>query len=216
MVTNLSASNSLVSGWVRELRDVQLQKDRMRFRRNMERIGEIAAYEISKVLAYKEITIETPLAETTCAVLAIQPVLVTILRAGMPLYQGLLSYFDHADSAFAGSYRKHSADGSFEISNLYMTSPPLDGRPLIIADPMLATGASMVATLTSLLEYDHPSEIHLVCAIAAKEGIELVLKHFPSVNIWTAAIDKDLTDKAYILPGLGDAGDLAFGEKRQS
>jgi uracil phosphoribosyltransferase len=215
MVTNLSAANSLVSQWLREIRDTQIQTDRMRFRRNIERIGEAIAYEISKTLPYEEVGVTTPLTTTKCQVLAQQPVVVTLLRAGIPLFNGLLNSFDQADSAFLGSYRKHNADASFEIAQLYMTSPPLADRPLIVADPMLATGASLVTALRDLLEFDQPSTIHVACAIATQQGIDFVLKNFPQVYIWTAAIDEGLNAKSYIVPGLGDAGDLAFGEKRQ-
>lgn len=216
MVTNLSSNNSLISLWVREIRDTSIQTDRMRFRRNMERIGEVAAYEISKQLSYKEIDIQTPLGEASCRELEQQPVLATILRAGVPLHQGLLNYFDKADNAFIAAYRKHHRDGSFEIEQHYFTSPGLEGRPLIIADPMLATGSSLVLAIQTLTEHESPSEIHIVTAIACTIGIEFVEKHFPQAHIWSAAIDDELTARGYIVPGLGDAGDLAFGNKLQS
>lgn len=215
MVTNFSATNSLVGKWMQELRDITLQDDRMRFRRNLERLGEVAAYEISKVLPYTEVPVQTPLAATRAMVLTAEPVIATIFRAGLPLYQGMLNFFDHADSAFIGAYRKHDKDGAFLIEQQYMASPPLAGRPLIVADPMLATGSSMVLALAALTEFDKPSEIHLVAAIAAPEGIELVKAAYPDVHIWLGAIDDGLTAGKYILPGLGDAGDLSFGEKRQ-
>jgi uracil phosphoribosyltransferase len=215
MVTNLTASNSVVSEWIREIRDVNIQSDRMRFRKNIERIGEAAAYEVSKVLPYKEVSVQTPLASTTCRVLDQQPVVGTIFRAGMMLYHGILNFFDHADSAFIGAYRKHAPDGSFLIAQQYIASPPLAGRPLILADPMLATGASVVEALKALLEYDQPSQLHVVCVIAAAPGIAFVQEHYPHAYIWAGAIDNELTAHKYILPGLGDAGDLAFGEKRQ-
>ncbi len=216
MLTNLSLSNSLMSEWVSEIRDVEIQQDRMRFRRNMERIGEICAYEISKTLTYKFIDTPTVMGEATCAVLDVQPVLATILRAGLPLYQGLLNYFDKADSAFIGAYRKHNQDETFEIDQTYITSPELDGRPLIIADPMLATGASLMLAITSLIDEARPSQIHVVTAIACTVGIEAIARRFPDVHIWAAAVDDELTAKSYIVPGLGDAGDLAFGKKIQS
>jgi len=216
MVTNLSDNNSLLSQWVREIRDVSIQGDRMRFRRNMERIGEIAAYEISKVLPYKNVTIQTPLGEANCVELVQQPVLATILRAGVPLHHGLLNYFDLADNAFIAAYRKHHRDGSFEIEQHYVTSPSLEGRPLIIADPMLATGASLVLAIETLTEQEQPSEIHVVCAVACTVGIDLLIRKFPNVHIWSATIDDELTARGYIVPGLGDAGDLAYGSKRQS
>ncbi len=215
MVHNLSSTNNLVSCWVRELRDVTIQTDSARFRRNMERIGEVAAYEISKLLDYQKVAIETPIMGTVGLEPASQPVLATIMRAGLPLYQGLLNYFDKADSAFIGAYRKHNSDGSFVIDQHYMASPSLNGRPLILADPMLATGASMVLALKSLLEYDQPTQLHIVCAIASKAGILYLENNFPNAHIWVAAIDETLNSSAYIVPGLGDAGDLSFGKKRQ-
>jgi uracil phosphoribosyltransferase len=215
MVINLSEQNSLVSVWMRELRDINIQGDRARFRHNIERIGQVAAYEISKHLAYTQVPVQTPVEATTASVLHTQPVLATILRAGLPLYQGLLSFYDRADTAFIGAYRKHSADGSFEIAQGYVASPALAGRPLLLADPMLATGASMIQTLHSLMEPDKPSQLHIVCVIAAPEGIEAVRQRFPDAWIWVGAIDKCLNADKYIVPGLGDAGDLCFGEKRQ-
>lgn len=216
MVTNLSLSNSLVSEWVSEIRDVDIQLDSMRFRRNIERIGEVSAYEISKTLPYKYVDTPTALGEATCAVLESQPVLATIMRAGLPLYQGLLNYFDKGDSAFIGAYRKHSNEETFEIDQPYITCPELEGRTLIIADTMLATGASLMLALDSLTEYDQPSQIHVVTAIACSVGIEAIARRYPDVHIWAAAIDDELTAKSYIVPGLGDAGDLAFGKKRQA
>ncbi len=216
MVTNLSLSNSLVSQWISELRDADVQLDSMRFRRNLERIGEVTAYEISKTLPYKYVETPTVMGEATCAVLESQPVLATILRAGLPLYQGLLNYFDKADSAFIGAYRKHSPDESFEIDQTYMTSPELEGRTLIVADAMLATGASLILALQTLTEYDQPKQIHVVTVIACTVGIEAIARKFPDVHIWAAAIDDELTAKSYIVPGLGDAGDLCFGQKRQA
>ncbi|MBS1690560.1 MAG: uracil phosphoribosyltransferase, partial [Bacteroidetes bacterium] len=165
MLTNLSTTNTILCEWLREIRDTSLQMDRMRFRRNMERIGEIAAYEISKVLPWQQADIQTPMGELNCSCLAAQPVLATILRAGLPLHQGLLNYFDKADSAFVAAYRKHHRDGSFEIEQQYITSPTLDDRILIISDPMLATGASMVLALQTLLEEATPAQIHIVTAI---------------------------------------------------
>ncbi len=215
MVTDLSAQSSLVSVWMRELRDVQIQKDRARFRRNIERIGQVAAYEISRELTYQDEEIQTPLAPAMTRTLASQPVLATILRAGLPLYQGLLSYFDDADSAFIGAYRRHAADGSFDVAQGYMASPAIAGRTLIVADPMLATGASMVQALETLMEFDKPAQMHVVSVVASPEGIATLERHFPNAHIWTAAIDSGLNAEKYILPGLGDAGDLSFGEKRQ-
>ena len=215
MIVNLSEKHSLVSNWVAELRDVNIQNDRMRFRRNLERIGEVAAYEISKVLPFAEKEIQTPLGIAEHKMMKEQPVLATILRAGLPLHQGLLNYFDKADNAFISAYRKHHKDGSFEISLEYISCPELENRVLIISDPMLATGASLVKTIQYLKDEGSPSSIHIVAAIACTVGIEYVKREAPSVTIWCGDIDDELTAKGYIVPGLGDAGDLAFGTKVQ-
>ncbi|MBK6937669.1 MAG: uracil phosphoribosyltransferase [Chitinophagaceae bacterium] len=215
MVVNLSEKHSLVSNWVSELRDVNVQTDRMRFRRNLERIGEAIALEISKVLPFEEKEIQTPLGIATHKILKEQPVLATILRAGLPMHQGLLNYFDKADNAFVSAYRKHNKDGSFEISLEYISCPELDNKVLIISDPMLATGSSLVKTIQFLKEEGNPSSIHIVAAIACTVGIEYVKRLVPSVTIWCGDIDDELTAKGYIVPGLGDAGDLAFGNKLQ-
>jgi uracil phosphoribosyltransferase len=215
MVVNLSENHSLVSNWIAQLRDVQVQVDRLRFRRNLERIGEVAAYEISKTLPWTDLEVETPLGAHSSMVLKSQPVLATILRAGLPMHQGLLNYFDKADNAFISAYRKHHRDGSFEISLEYISCPDLEGRILIISDPMLATGASLVKTIQHLREEGSPAEIHVVCAIACTVGIEYLQREAPNLKIWCGDIDDELTAKGYIVPGLGDAGDLAFGEKLQ-
>lgn len=215
MVINLSEQHSLISNWVSELRNVQVQTDRMRFRRNLERIGEVAAYEISKQLAWEEREIQTPLGVATHKMLKEQPVLATILRAGLPLHNGLLNFFDQADNAFISAYRKHHKDGSFEISLDYVSCPELENRVVIISDPMLATGSSLVKTIQFLREEGRPSEIHIVAAIACTVGIEYVQREEPSAKIWCGDIDDELTAKGYIVPGLGDAGDLAFGNKVQ-
>lgn len=217
MVLNLSDTHSLISNWVSELRNVNIQSDRMRFRRNLERIGEIAAYEISKQLPFKEEEIQTPLGLHTSKVLEQQPVLATILRAGLPLHNGMLNYFDKADNAFISAYRKHHRDGSFEINVEYMSCPSLDNRIVIISDPMLATGASLVKTIAVMKEEGEPAEIHVVTAIACTVGIEYVHRESgEDIKIWCGDIDDELTAKGYIVPGLGDAGDLAFGPKNQS
>lgn len=215
MTVNLSDQHSLISTWVSELRNVDIQNDRMRFRRNLERIGEVAAYEISKTLPWKEVEIQTPLGTATHKVLEEQPVLATILRAGLPLHQGMLNYFDNADNAFISAYRKHHKDGSFEISLEYISCPELENRTVIISDPMLATGSSLVKTIQYLRNEGRPKEIHVVAAIACTVGIEYVVREEPSVKIWCGDIDDELTAKGYIVPGLGDAGDLAFGTKIQ-
>jgi uracil phosphoribosyltransferase len=215
MVINLSQQHSLMSNWVGEIRDVNVQADRMRFRRNLERIGEIAAYEISKSLPFNETEIQTPLGMSVTKTLRDQPVLATILRAGLPLHQGLLNYFDKADNAFISAYRKHNKDGSFEISLEYISCPEIENRVLIISDPMLATGSSMVKTIHFLKDEGRPYHIHIVSAIACTVGIEYVKREEPGVTIWCGDIDDELTAKGYIVPGLGDAGDLAFGSKLQ-
>jgi uracil phosphoribosyltransferase len=215
MIVNLSQQHSLISNWVSELRNVDVQTDRMRFRRNLERIGEVAAYEISKVLAFKEVEVETPLGTANCKLLESQPVIATILRAGLPLHQGILNYFDKADNAFISAYRKHDKDGSFEISLDYISCPELEDRVLIISDPMLATGSSLVKTIQYLKAEGRPKQIHIVAAIACTVGIEYVKREDPAVTIWCGDIDDELTAKGYIVPGLGDAGDLAFGVKVQ-
>ena len=216
MVINLSATHSLVSNWVSELRHTDIQTDRMRFRKNLERTGEAIAYEISKTLEWEERDIPTPLGISVCKVMKEQPILATILRAGLPLHQGVLNYFDKADNAFVSAYRKHHRDGSFEISIEYVSCPDLDNRVLIISDPMLATGASLVKTLQALKAEGQPKEIHIISAIACTVGIEFVRREEPGVKIWCGAIDDELTAKGYIVPGLGDAGDLSFGSKTQS
>lgn len=217
MIINLSQHHSLLSNWVAELRDINIQGDRMRFRRNLERIGEIAAYEISKELPWKTVEVPTPLGSHESKVLEQQPVLATILRAGLPLHNGMLNYFDKADNAFISAYRKHHRDGSFDISLEYMSSPSLDGHILIISDPMLATGASLVKTVEYLKNEGSPKVIHIVVAIACTVGIEYVHRECgEDVKIWCGDIDDELTAKGYIVPGLGDAGDLAFGNKTQA
>ena len=216
MIINLSEHHSLVSNWIGELRDTSIQPDRMRFRRNIERIGEVAAYEISKFLEHKEVEITTPLGISKQKILKEQPVLATILRAGLPLHQGLLNYFDMADNAFIAAYRKHHPDGSFEISLEYMACPQIENRTIILCDPMLATGASLVKTIEFLAREGTFSEIHIVTVIACTEGIDYVRRHVPKSKIWCGDIDNELTAKGYIVPGLGDAGDLCYGEKIQS
>ena len=216
MVINLSDQHSLISNWISELRDVNVQSDRIRFRSNLQKIAEVGAYEISKKLAWVEKEITTPLGTSTCKVLETQPVLATILRAGLAMHNGLLRFFDKADNAFISAYRKHNPnDGSFEISLNYITCPELENRVVIISDPMLATGSSLVKAMQFIREAGNPSEIHIVCALACTVGIEYVLRAEPKSIIWCGDIDDELTAKGYIVPGLGDAGDLAYGEKVQ-
>jgi uracil phosphoribosyltransferase len=217
MVIDLSKHHSLLNHWVAELRDVHVQNDRMRFRKNIERIGEVAAYELSKTLRFKTVDVTTPLGIASTSLLEEQPVLGTILRAGLPLHQGMLNYFDKADNAFISAYRKHHPDGSFEISLEYLSCPDLNNRVLILCDPMLATGASIVETIQAIQKTYTPAQIHIVVTIASQKGIEHVEKELGAdIPIWCAAIDPILNDKSYIVPGLGDAGDLAFGTKMQS
>lgn len=213
----LGKENSLLNNFISELRHIDIQKDSLRFRRNLERIGEIFAYEISKKMNYSDQEIVTPLGIAPMKVLAQQPVLATILRAGLPLHQGLLNYFDKADNAFISAFRKHYIDGSFEIQLDYISCPDLDGRILILSDPMLATGKSMFLGYQGLLENGHPAHTHIISTIASTQGIEyLQSKLSPAkCTIWIGAVDEELTAQSYIVPGLGDAGDLAFGKKVQ-
>lgn len=215
MVHFLSKEHSLISNWVSELRDVDIQKDRQRFRSNLEKIAEVIGYEISKSLPSIEKNITTPMGVATCDVLQVQPVLATILRAGLAMHNGLLRYFDKADNAFLSAYRKHSTDGSFEIKLDYLSCPQIENKIVIISDPMLATGASLVKSIQVLKEQGNFKSLHIVCAIACRAGLEYVQQNVPEAEIWCAAIDEELTDKGYIVPGLGDAGDLAYGQKLQ-
>jgi uracil phosphoribosyltransferase len=215
MVHNLCDGHSLVSNWVSELRNVDVQQDRLRFRRNLERIAEVIGYEISKEMETEKKEITTPMGTATCEVLKEQPVLATILRAGLAMHNGLLNYFDRADNAFLSAYRKHNADGSFDIALEYMSCPPIEGRIVIVSDPMLATGASLVKAIQFIKDAGTIKKLHVVCAIAATKGIETLQAAIPEATIWCGAIDNDLSAKGYIIPGLGDAGDLAYGQKMQ-
>lgn len=217
MITNLCKDYSLIAEFMRELRDKTIQQDRMRFRNNITRIGEIIAYEISKKIVSKRTEVETVLGTKEIHVMEQQPIIASILRAGLPLHTGLLNMFDKADNCFISAYRKHSEIDSneFTIQVEYVSCPPLNDRVLIVADPMLATGASLVSCIQALLKYGTPSTIHIVNILATYEGIEEVQKHFDNAHIWCADIDDELTAKSYIVPGLGDAGDLCFGEKMQ-
>jgi uracil phosphoribosyltransferase len=216
-INNLGEKNSLFNQFISEIRNIDIQSDALRFRRNMERIGEIFAYEISKTLPFEKKKIITPLGEVEMNIIKQQPVLATILRAGLPLHQGLLNYFDKADNAFISAFRKHDLDGNFDIQIDYMSSPMLKNRTLIIADPMMATGKSMVLTYRELITMGMPKHVHIVSAIASVDGIEYIQKHISSskCSIWLGAIDQELTAQSYIVPGLGDAGDLAYGSKLQ-
>ncbi len=215
MIRNLGEQNSILNKFISEIRDTEIQKDRLRFRRNLERIGEIFAYEISKELEYENKDITTPLGTSNMNVLNDNIVLGTVLRAGLPLHQGLLNYFDRAQNAFIGSFRKYHKDNSFEIKSNYLSAPSVDDKFLILSDPMLASGSSMVLAYNDLTKDAIPKHTHIVAIIAAKEGIEYLRENLPKdkFTIWIGALDNELTAKSYIVPGLGDAGDLAYGEK---
>ncbi|MGH1435046.1 MAG: uracil phosphoribosyltransferase [Lewinella sp.] len=215
MLHLLSDTPSIANQYVAQLRDINVQADSMRFRRNMERLGECIGYELSKELNYVEYSIETPLGQAPTELPAEELVLATILRAGLPLHQGLLNVFDDAGNAFVSAYRKHHKDGTFEIEVEYLSCPDLENKVLIVCDPMLATGASMVLATQALLAYGKPSAIHFVVAIGARLGLEHLQRNFPDAHIWIAALDEELTAKSYIVPGLGDAGDLSYGAKLQ-
>lgn len=215
MIFNLSSKPSIVGQFIAELRDVRVQSDRLRFRKNLERMGEIFAYEISKTLTYEDKEVETPLGMAIARVPAQKIVLGAILRAGLPLHQGLLNYFDSADNAFISAYRKHHKDGTFEISVDYITCPDLSDTVLILVDPMLATGSSVDSSLRALRQYGKPAQIHVVTTIASTFGVQYIRRYYPELYLWVGAVDDELTAKSYIVPGLGDAGDLAYGTKLQ-
>jgi uracil phosphoribosyltransferase len=213
-VHEIRKHNSIFNSFIAQIRDENVQKDRMRFRRNMERIGEVMAYEISKTFTVDEQHISTPLGQAVEKLHKEPLVLATILRAGLPLHQGLLNYFDDAENAFISAYRRHHKNDAFEIEIEYLSTPQLDGKTVILSDPMLATGASMVMAYKAMLSKGTPAKVHVVTAIASIEGVAYVKKNMPSsTQIWVGAIDDELTAQAYIVPGLGDAGDLAFGSK---
>ncbi len=215
-VVEFDAFNSIINNFVAEVRNVEVQDDRMRFRKNLERIGELMAYEISKTLDYEKVTVTTPLAEKDTNILVDQPVLATILRAGLPMHQGFLNIFDKADNAFIAAYRKYDKNEDYEIRIEYYSAAKIDDRVLILVDPMLATGSSMVQCLEGLLHGEmKPKKLHLVSIIASAEGVDYVKKKLSKYDatLWVGSIDDELTAKAYIVPGLGDAGDLAYGEK---
>ena len=212
---DLSKHPSIANTFVAELRNVAVQKDRMRFRRNLERVGEALAYELSKTLNYEPVDVETPLGIAKVNLLSDRVVLATILRAGLPFHQGFLNVFDQAENAFVSAYRMHHKDGTFEIKLEYISCPDLTDCILVLIDPMLATGASMDVTLKSLLEYGQPKEVHIVAAIGSTNGYNYIRRLYPKAKFWMGAVDEELTAKSYIVPGLGDAGDLAYGGKVQ-
>ena len=211
----LGETDSLFSHYLAQIRDKSVQKDSLRFRRNLERLGELFAYEISKTLEYKTTETETPLGIAETRVLADPLVLATILRAGLPVHQGLLNCFDNAQNAFVAAYRKYGKDNECDMLIEYQSCPPLEGKTLVIADAMLASGASMLMTYESLVANGEPKHTHIVCPVASRDGVENLSKNLPHkrVTLWVGAIDEELTNHSYIVPGLGDAGDLAFGEK---
>lgn len=214
-IVNFAEYPSIVNQYMTELRDVNVQGDMLRFRRNLERIGEIMAFEISRTLDYRKVEIETPLARMQSNVIDTPIVLATIFRAGVPFHQGFLNYFDHAQNAFVSAYRKYKEKEKFDICIEYLASPRLDGKTLVIADPMLATGASMELSYRALLTKGAPSHVHVCSVIASRQAIEYIKKTFPAAHttIWVGAIDDEINAHSYIVPGLGDAGDLAYGVK---
>ncbi len=213
-IFNFSEYSSLYNKFLSELRDAQIQKDSMRFRKNLERIGEISAYEISKELDHQPLTTNTPLGVSQTNVPKDNLVLATILRAGLPLHTGLLNYFDHVENCFISAYRKHSSANDFEVEIEYLASPNIEGKVVLLSDTMLASGQSMVLAYKALLKKGNPSKIHIVSVIGSQQGIDLVSENFPeNTTLWIGGIDPKMTTQSYIVPGLGDAGDLAFGEK---
>ena len=216
MIHILNKQNSILNKFLAQIRDKQIQQDSMRFRRNIERIGEIMAYEISKTLDYKPQMVETPLGEAQVEMIEDKVVLATVLRAGLPLHHGFLNYFDDAQNAFVSAYRHHSKSNEFKIVVEYISSCDLEGKTLILVDPMLATGASLVKTYEALCERcGRPARTIVASVIASEQGVDYVTRHLPSrtTTLWLGAVDAELTSRSYIVPGIGDAGDLAFGEK---
>jgi len=214
-VHQLTQNNSILNSFLKEIRDVHTQKDAMRFRRNIERIGEILSYEMSKKLHFSKENVITALGTKECSVPQSDLVICSILRAGLTLHQGILNYFDGVENAFISAYRHHPYnDNHFEIKVEYFASPSIEGKTLILADPMLATGQSIVNVYQGILKYGTPKKIHLICVIGSEEGVQFIQQHFPdNTELWIADVDKELNDKGYIVPGLGDAGDLAYGIK---
>ena len=211
----ISDNNTVFNHFIREIRDVDIQNDSMRFRRNIERIGEVFAYEISKDMEYQSEEIQTPLGISKESLIIKKPILATILRAGLPLHQGLLNYFDQADSAFISAYRKDNADGGFDVEVEYISSPIIDDRTIILCDPMLASGTSMVLAIEALLSIGKPKHVHVVGVISSSQGVDYLERNISSLacTLWLGAVDNEMNSNSYIIPGLGDAGDLAFGKK---
>lgn len=214
MITEFVKTNSILSSFMREIRDVRIQNDSMRFRRNIERIGEIMAYELSKTLDFTVHEINTPLEKKNVQTITNQPVIATILRAGLPLHNGVLNYFDQAESCFISAYRKHESDKEFEVEIEYLSSPSLEGKTLLLCDPMLATGSSMILAYKAALKNGTPKKVHILSVVAAPEGLKAITEFFPeNTDFWIGEIDSHLNEKSYIVPGLGDAGDLTYGTK---
>ena len=214
-VINFADQNSLASQYLAEMRDVKVQTDPLRFRRNLERMGEIMAYEISKTLKYKKEDVQTPLAKSESMVLDEKVVLATIFRAGVPFHQGFLNFYDHAENAFVSAYRKYKEKENFDVCIEYLASPRLEGKSLILCDPMLATGASMELSFRALLTKGEPAHVHVASVIASRDAIDYIERTFPAdkTTVWVGAIDNEINSHSYIVPGLGDAGDLAYGTK---
>ena len=213
-VYNFSQYSSLYNKFLSELRDENIQKDSMRFRKNLERLGEITAYEISKTLKKNPLITNTPLGTSKTTIPTDNLVLATVLRAGLPLHNGLLKYYDNAENCFISAYRKHTSKEEFEVEIQYMASPDLTDKVVLLSDPMLATGRSMVLAYKALLKKGVPSKIHVVCVIGSEQGVEYISKNLPeNTTLWIGGIDSKMTSESYIVPGLGDAGDLAFGKK---
>ena len=214
-IYNFGEQKSVMNRFIAELRDKQIQKDSLRFRRNLERIGELFAYEISKQLKYEERDVQTPLGIAKCQLPADKVVVASILRAGLPLHQGVLNIFDSAQNAFIAAYRKYGKDNKFKIQMEYATMPSIEGKTVVLVDPMLATGSSIILAYNKICTNGEPLHTHIVAAIASRESLSLLSKNLPhsKVTLWVGAVDEELTNKSYIVPGLGDAGDLAFGER---
>lgn len=214
-IVNFGEERSLIGQYMTELRDINIQKDMLRFRRNLERIGEIIAYEISKTLDYKKVDTITPLATAKSDVINTQLVLATIFRAGVPFHQGFLNYFDHAENAFVSAYRKYKEKENFDVCIEYLASPSIEGKTLILVDPMLATGASMELSYRALLTKGTPAHIHVASVIASQQAVDYIKEHFPvdRTTVWIGDVDPEINSHSYIVPGLGDAGDLAYGTK---
>ena len=216
MIHILNKENTILNKFIAQIRDREVQRDSMRFRRNLERVGEVMSYEISRTLDYKTQIVETPLGEAAVEMISDKIVVATIMRAGLPMHQGFLNYFDDAESAFVSAYRKSSKDGSFKVKVEYVSSCNFEGKTLILVDPLLATGTSLVLAYEALIaKGGEPNHTHIATVVASEQGLDYVKQHLPSrsTTLWVGAVDAELTSRSYIVPGIGDAGDLAYGEK---